>query len=258
LEQKGKELIMAANNAGGKDNITVVLVQNNKRPVKQEARKPVLVKKKDVEKKEIPAPQVAKAAGPGQKRLVKTQPTRSSKGIVILLSALCALFLAGFLWMWWWQNKKPSVPNDLAKKQLNAQEIRLQAYINSGKSDTILLNESTLGTAVYLTDTLWIRRDSVYLKGSGHARLIKDSGFGNGPAIVVTPQCKSIVLDSITLQGFGIGILTASHNALKLKNTQFKNCSIAIAYKFDADSGYMSGQFTNTRRQNDFVPKTEN
>src|SRR5215213_5514902 len=33
LEAKGKELIVAANNAGGKDNITVVLVQNNKRPV---------------------------------------------------------------------------------------------------------------------------------------------------------------------------------------------------------------------------------
>jgi serine/threonine protein phosphatase PrpC len=258
LEEKGKELITAANNAGGKDNITVVLVQNNKRPVKQEAKKPMLVKKKTVEKKEITVPQVAEAAIPTQEQHIKTQHTKTNKGIIILLSSLCALLLVGFLWMWWLQNKKPSLQNDLTKKLPNAQEIRLQAYINSGKSDTILLNESTLGAAVYLTDTLWIRRDSVYLKGSGNASLIKDSRFGNGPAIVVTPQCKSIVLDSITLQGFDIGILATNHNALKLKNTQFKNCPIAIAYKFDADSGYMSGQFINTRRQNDFVPKTGN
>jgi serine/threonine protein phosphatase PrpC len=258
LDQKGKELILAANNAGGKDNITVVLVQNNKRPVKQEAKKPVVVKKKDVEKKAPMVPQVTEPVGPAQKQPIKTQHIIANKGIIILLSALCALFLIGFLWMWWSQHSKPPLQNGFAKKQLNAQEIRLQAYINSGKSDTILLNQSTLGTAVYLTDTLWIRRDSVYLKGSGNAKLIKDSSFGDGPAIVITPQCKSIVLDSVTLQGFGIGILVANPAALKLRNTQFKNCAIAVAYKFDTDSGYMSGQFTNNRRQNDFVPKPEN
>src|SRR5688572_7136406 len=47
LKQKTAELINAANDAGGKDNITAVLVQNNKKPVKQKATKPVLVKKKD-------------------------------------------------------------------------------------------------------------------------------------------------------------------------------------------------------------------
>jgi len=49
LQQKGQELIEAANNAGGKDNITVVLVQNNKKAVKQKATKPVVVKKKAIQ-----------------------------------------------------------------------------------------------------------------------------------------------------------------------------------------------------------------
>ena len=57
LEQKGKELIAAANAAGGKDNITVVLVQNTKRPLKQEVKKPVLIKKT-----EVPRPEPAGAS----------------------------------------------------------------------------------------------------------------------------------------------------------------------------------------------------
>ena len=46
LALKGKALITAANEAGGKDNITVVLVHNNKSPLKQTATKPVMSQKK--------------------------------------------------------------------------------------------------------------------------------------------------------------------------------------------------------------------
>lgn len=45
LEDKGKQLIDAANAAGGKDNITVVLVQNDRTPVKYTATKSGRVKK---------------------------------------------------------------------------------------------------------------------------------------------------------------------------------------------------------------------
>ena len=48
LEEKGAALVIAANEAGGKDNITVVLVQNDKKPLKQKAAKPVKSKKKEV------------------------------------------------------------------------------------------------------------------------------------------------------------------------------------------------------------------
>ncbi|MGI8636530.1 MAG: PP2C family protein-serine/threonine phosphatase, partial [Segetibacter sp.] len=46
LSQKAKSLIKAANEAGGKDNITVVLVYNNKAPLVQTATKPVSIAKK--------------------------------------------------------------------------------------------------------------------------------------------------------------------------------------------------------------------
>lgn len=47
LEGKCRSLVDAANKAGGKDNITVVLVQHTKKPVKQAATKPVVPVKKN-------------------------------------------------------------------------------------------------------------------------------------------------------------------------------------------------------------------
>ena len=46
LEARANELVAAANNNGGKDNITVVLVQNTTKPLKQKATKPAVIKKK--------------------------------------------------------------------------------------------------------------------------------------------------------------------------------------------------------------------
>ncbi|HEU4632882.1 MAG TPA: protein phosphatase 2C domain-containing protein, partial [Flavisolibacter sp.] len=83
LEQKARELVAVANRAGGKDNITVVLVQNNKKPIKQEVKKPVLVKRRDTERAEVPAsPPVP--AGPGTGEIKR----RSNTGVIVLLSIL--------------------------------------------------------------------------------------------------------------------------------------------------------------------------
>jgi len=46
ISAKAKELIAAANDAGGKDNITVVLVQNNKLPLQHTATRPATIAKK--------------------------------------------------------------------------------------------------------------------------------------------------------------------------------------------------------------------
>jgi len=244
LEAKGKELIVAANNAGGKDNITVVLVQNNKRPVKQETKKPVLVKKNNSEKVEHPpSPQVAipRTLPPLRKKI------NGSRNVVYILSGFCVLLLIGLIWLWTKQDKNSSAQT-ITRQEKNAPEIRLQSYINSGLSDTVLLTDSGLGSTIYLTDTIWVRRDSLYLKGSGGAGLVRHSSFENGPAIMITPQCRSIILDSMTLQDFPVGIVTSNPDALQLKNTRFRNCPVAVAYKFVPDSVYINGGFVNQKQ----------
>ena len=147
--------------------------------------------------------------------------------------------------MWWKETFKTPQAAAAEKAPKSASEIRLQALINGAASDTIVLNNSTLGSTIYLSDTIWVRRPTVYLKGGDHVTLIRHSSFGNGPAIVVTPQCQSIVLDSITLKDFGMGVLTSNPHALRLKNSRFINCAVAVGYRFVPDSSIVNGMFSN-------------
>ena len=236
LAQKAGELIALANDAGGKDNITVVLVQNYKRPVKQEVKKPVLIKKQTVENS-----RPVQRTMPVENVKQTTKPKGKNTGIIAILSVLCLLFLGGFIWLWWKQHNSNSIQDDLVKKEKNVQEIRLQTFINASQSDTILLNNPNWSGTISLTDTIWIRRDSLYLKGS-NTTLLKDSSAATDVAIMIAPNCKHIVLDSLILQNFSIGIMAANQNALQLKNVQFRNCPVAVAYGF-SDSLYVNGKF---------------
>ncbi len=232
LDQKAKQLIAAANHAGGKDNITVVLVKNNKRPVKQELKKTTSVKKSGVEKQVLPQQVVNVQPEAGETR------SRSNAGVVILLSALCLVFLSGLIWMWW-QKSPPAASKNAFTHERNVEEIRLQTFINATPGKTVLLNEDSAHKTIALTDTIWVRRDSLYLKGN-NLTLVKDSSFGKNVAIVLGPECRHLVLDSITFQGFDLAILTSHATAVQLKNVQFKNCSVALAYKLP-NNEYLNG-----------------
>jgi hypothetical protein len=52
---------------------------------------------------------------------------------------------------------------------------------------------------------------------------VADSSF-KGAAMVFSANCQYIVLDSVTLENFNIGMLVNNH-ALHLNQVQFKNCS---------------------------------
>ena len=236
LGQKANELIAVANTAGGKDNITVVLVQNYKRPVKQEAKKPVLIKREPVENSKPP-----QKATPVEEVRQTTKPKEKNTGIIVILSILCLLFLSGFIWLWQKQHNTKNAQDDLVTNEKNVQEIRHQTFINASQSDTILLNNPNWSGTISLTDTIWVRRDSLYLKGS-NTILLKDSSAATAVAIMIAPNCKHIVLDSLTLQNFSIGIMAANKNALQLKNVQFKDCPVAVAYTFP-DNLYVNGKF---------------
>ncbi|MFN2440049.1 MAG: hypothetical protein ABR503_12675, partial [Chitinophagaceae bacterium] len=223
LEQKGNELIEAANNAGGKDNITVVLVHNNKKPIKQKATKPVAVKKKGSTKSEPPSLKTTE-------KIIEAQPrkTKTNTGLIIFLLLLSIFSLGGLLWMWQ-QQKNSRVTHQIIKAEKNLQEISLQRAIDSTKSDTLFLNDSIYGKTIALSDTIRINRDSLYIKGFGNT-ILKGSAFtSGGPAFAISPQSKHIFLDSLNFQNFNLAILVFN-DALQLANVQFKNCNISVGY----------------------------
>jgi serine/threonine protein phosphatase PrpC len=253
LEQKAGELIEAANEAGGKDNITVVLVQNNKKPLKQPASKPVLVKKKKIEpviSKNTTVEKIETVAPSTQQRVISRLPKQNNNSSIIwLLSLLCLLFLSGFIWMWWSKNHFSGTPGEVVKKEKNVQEIRLQTFINASPGDTVDLQTGNSNHILYLTDTLWVNRPSLYLKGK-NAIMVKDSNSSNRVAIMVSPECRSLVIDSLTIDGFDIGISMAGKESLQLKGVKFKNCSINVAYKFSG-TGDLKSVFRNTTQSKD-------
>jgi PPM family protein phosphatase len=256
LEQKAGELIEAANEAGGKDNITVVLVQNNKKPLKQPASKPVLVKKKKIEpviSRNDTEEKVEPAAPSSQQRLISKGPIQGnrSNGIIWLLSLLCLLFLSGFIWMWWSKNHFAGTPGEVVKKEKNVQEIRLQTFINASPGDTVDLETGSGDHTLYLTDTLWVNRHALFLKGK-NTKLVKDSNSSNRVAIMVSPECKSLIIDSLTIDGFDIGISMAGKESLQLKEVRFINCPINVAYRFSG-TGDLKSVFRNTSQSKDTI-----
>lgn len=254
LEQKAAELIEAANEAGGKDNITVVLVQNNKKPLKQPASKPVLVKKKKVEPviSRNDMDESVEPVATTKHQTVASQlsnPGKRHNNILWILSILCLLFLSGFIWMWWSKNHFSGTPGEVVKKEKNVQEIRLQTFINASPGDTVELETGSKDHILYLTDTLWVNRPSLYLKGK-NTILLKDSSSSNRVAIMVSPECRSLVIDSLTIDGFDIGISMTGKESLQLKGVKFKNCPINVAFRFSG-TGDLKTVFRNATLSKD-------
>lgn len=226
LEEKGKALIAAANNAGGKDNITVVLVENAKKRTRHKATRPAAVPgavKKNEEpdrvEEQAPAP-----VAPVRPAVRKT----NYKTIIIALAALSALLLIALLWNIW---RKPTADELIMPMQRDRhpQEQKLVDALKGSPTANFSLSTAAIGSVVPISDTIFIERDSLHINGNG-VILAGDSLF-RGPVFVVAPTCRYLLLENMTLQDFNTAIL-ASRNTLYLRNVQFRNCPVPVAYQF--------------------------
>ncbi|MBS7564957.1 serine/threonine-protein phosphatase [Mucilaginibacter sp. Bleaf8] len=276
IEQKAANLIDAANQNGGRDNVTVVLVQNPKTPQVQEATKPASVAKKSDEVKPEAKPveqqPLVQQQPPVQKQQVppiqpkqpeskpviyeRTPTARDEKkpgnGLTILLAVLCLAFLGAAVWFYL-QSQKQQQPVVQAVKPVNknknADELKLQQLINQTKGDTVVLSDTAFKQAILITDTIKVQRDNLYLKAQGNIEFKSDSAY-TGPAIQLAPSCRHVVLDNLHLNGFKTGVI-AYHNALFLKSVQFTNCQVSVQVGYLLPAGKPisgkspSGNFTS-------------
>ncbi|GAB2692780.1 hypothetical protein GCM10027037_15250 [Mucilaginibacter koreensis] len=237
LANKCRTLIETANRNGGRDNVTVVLVHNYKKPQQAQATMPVT---NSVQ----PESTSTVSAGPEKQPAVPPAPVqpavqhKSNSGLITLLSILCVVLLAVAGWFWW-QNQhqpKPQVAANQAdkpvQKQRNAAEQKLQDTINNLKGDTLLITTSDFAQPVLLSDTLKINKDTLLIKGN--LTLQRDTAYA-GPAIKLGPVCKCIVLNGITINGFSTGV-AAVNTALQLQHVRFLNCAypVQVNYAFTA------------------------
>jgi serine/threonine protein phosphatase PrpC len=256
LKEKGHKLIDAANRNGGKDNITVVLVQNNKTQftARHDTELPAKKNKKDNDVVNNPGESL------GQARERERQPltvSKTDKTLVRVLWILVFIFLAISIGEYF-QNHKNNSPQPVhadlaAKKPKNKQEIKLQQAIDGVKGHTLILSDTAYATPILISGAIQINKDSLLIKTKGKIVLQCDSGY-QGAAINLFSKCKNIVLDSLSITNFQVGIYSFN-NALVLKNTRFINCRLPLLNVFSfADKKYINGKVPGILFKADSIP----
>lgn len=238
LEVKANELISAANRNGGKDNITAVLVQNTNKPSKQKATKPAVVKKNEHKNDE---PAIIKEVAYEPPKI----PKRRSRGLIRFLTICCGLLIGALAWAFfkWRPLSKPS--ESAVTSELNPQEQKLADTIDLFTTTTLLVSDSLFKEPLYLSDTLLIKNDSLYILGNGNFIVRPDSGY-TGPGFMLAPGCQYILLENIIFENFDVAIL-AQNKSLHLKNVKFRNCRVPVQYQFILpDDTYINGNFSDT------------
>jgi len=254
LKDKCRQLIDAANQHGGADNITVVLVQNNKEKVQFDTAKPVANGNKNTTVKSNPL------TGESPEPVVHQAKTKSKTGLVVLLFLLMLVFMAAAVYEYLQNRAKQPVeqakPVVFAKNPKNGQELKLQRAIDQAKGRVLILSDTSYKAPILLTKAIQINNDSLTIKAKGKIVLQSDSGY-TGPAFQLASKCKNIVLDSVSLVNFRVGVASVN-NALALKNTRFINCPVQIenAYTFP-DKKYINGKLPAVIFIADSVPVTK-
>lgn len=244
LSFKGKALINAANDAGGKDNITVVLVENNKTPIQHAATKPAMTVKNFDDASDKERLVELKTASATNARIVRKK-TSSAVPLFIFLSLL---ILAALIWLLYQsyndKNEKKEVNHIVDVKKRNEQEQLFIDSINGTKTNEVFVLNQAGNPPVALTDSISINRDSLHIIGNGVT--IKSDTTYKGAAFTLSPACQYILLDSLTLENFDIGVLVRN-GGLHLKNVQFRNCRVPVQYQFlFGDTSVVSGRFADT------------
>jgi len=223
LKEKSNALIDAANLAGGKDNITVVLIKNDKPPLQQEASKPV-IKKVEPEEEVLVAQTV---------HIPKEIVVEEKGGAGLrFLAVLCFLLLAAVAWFiyndYFKDRDKKEIIIEPSAITRNAQLIRLSDSIRSTTSKIISLrNLFGNNPRVVINDSMLIKNDSLVIHGNG-VTLTADSVY-NDAAFIFFPECKYVLLDSLTFENFNTAFIARNAN-VHLRNVRFKNCRTPVLY----------------------------
>jgi serine/threonine protein phosphatase PrpC len=300
LKDKAEKLVAEANNAGGNDNVTIVLAKNNKAPVSHPVSRPgadlfsqgandtpdikVVAKAsapaakenapaientpviKDTAREDIEEikrinepnnPYLKQAADMRGRAEGMTLP-KSNKGLVILLSVICVLLLASTVWLFFTNPplklKDSGTLNPIPAPGLNPQEKLISDTLSKLKGDTLILSGDMFKGPVRLSRAVTINRDTLIIKTSGNVILQRDSAY-KGPALLLSPVCKYVLIDQLVLENFETGIVSYK-NVLDLKNVRFNNCKYPLQVLFEfPDHSFVNGRVSKRAFQADSLLK---
>jgi serine/threonine protein phosphatase PrpC len=235
LSSKAKALVDAANDAGGNDNITAVLVENNNWP--KQKPEPVSVERK---KNRITTSFETNKSAQIEDR---NPPKKIRQTTIAFLAVLLILLAAVFITVGFQKNNKSTLANispDKTEKKKDGQLLQLISHVNDSTKNYVLPSRNT---KLELPGPIVITKDSFRLSGNG-AVLTADSLY-KGPAIIVNATAKHIVLDSLALENFDVGIVVQKNN-ITFRNVRFINCRVPVQYLVSFPDSVISGRFKDS------------
>lgn len=233
LAVKAGELVNAANEAGGNDNITAVLVENNKPSKIKTAAMPVQKKNESI----------ADSPGVPEDESSVVVSKNSNRGLIAFLTLLSLALSFAFLFTLF---KDKAKKDTVLSKQMvsevnrNAEETKLLTGFNDSSKVFALGNS---GNPIIISDSLLITKDSFHLIGNGNI-LRSDSNF-HGAGLLLAATSKHILLDSLIFENFDVAIVTSTNNLL-LKNVRFINCRVPVQCNMSFSDSAATGRLADT------------
>lgn len=250
LEEMANQLINTANSKGGKDNITAVLVRNDKPFQTQEAVKPLPVsKKKDLNIEESVTDKTSSSKVVPE---VSKPAPRSNRTAVMLLSILSIGLLLSTIYLLWLRGQGAVTDSQMtvADTARTVAETDFSKLVSSFTGDTLVLSDSIYTEPIIFTGPINLNRDTLYILSRGNIVMKSDSSFA-GPAFFIPATAKAIVFNGLTFDGFNVGIESQSKN-VRMEGVKFLNSGAPIHYQFrtPADS-FLNGTLAEMFFRND-------
>ncbi|MBB2148653.1 PP2C family protein-serine/threonine phosphatase [Pedobacter gandavensis] len=232
LAEKGSALIEAANANGGRDNITVVLVKNDKAAFVHEATKPISPAKKEKTVVLAAEPLIIDQANQEDQVVSINRPKKKQGStintIMLLMAAIVFVAIAFFMWK---TSNTPRpvhpVPDSVIVQPTQA--FKLQDTLNKLKGNILILDTAVFKSPILITEPIRINRDSLYLKAESNLVIKSDTGY-KGQAFLIMPVNKSTLLENFTFENFD-DVSALQKKGVLLKNVQFIRTDVPVAKK---------------------------
>lgn len=230
-EKKVEELIDLANRQGGKDNITVVLAQNNTPsvPVKptHSVRKTQEVKTERVQN--VSVQETAIAQPKEEPKKVQENPLRANKGIKWPLGLLLLLFVGmiGFL-LGKWRPEAPEIQPPATEKPESVpagnQKVTMDTLVAQAlksKSRRLELTSEMVGDTLRLAKAVFLKDTLTIVRIGSPLFLLPADSTTQTVAFQLT-KGSIIKIENMIISGFATSIQTEENVRISLKNVQFK------------------------------------
>ncbi len=244
LEAQAAELIRQANEAGGTDNITVVLARNNtltSGTIGSESADKIARTRTDERPNRPVYPREDNAGLPATAPVTAPAPTpaRRGRGIWFVLGGLMAALIGGLVWYQFQIPTSaglpvsPTVPADSTGQPINTTVISTRspqrltlldsllrlAYRSSGHQLTLPADTFRLTNPLIICDSLL----TVVGRGPKPTVLMPADSTADSLAIRISQSPATVALKKLLIIGFKTGIVVAGDTKLRLDSVYFRN-----------------------------------